>query len=117
MQRLGAEMAGFSGAAGSIPELGLFQVSCFPREERGRYNLRANSFGKLNCEGDEYGRLRKAVGTRGIDIWVVPAVTGCRQGSRAREIAGWAGYHRSHAKSRLDSTAATLPRHAGFSWR
>ena len=30
--------------------------------------------------GDEHGKLLKAVGTRGIGIWVVPAVTGCSHG-------------------------------------
>ena len=57
----------------------------------------------------------RLLGHRGIGIWVVPAVTGRSHGSRAREIGGWTGYHWSYAKSRLDSTAATLPRHAGFS--
>jgi hypothetical protein len=67
--------------------------------------------------GDEHGKRLKAVGTRGIGIWVVPAVTCCSHGPRAREIAGWAGYHRSYAKSRLNSAAATLSRGAGFPWR
>jgi len=71
---------------------------------------------KTRFGGDEHGKLRKAVRTRGIGIWVVPAVTGCSHCSRAREIAGWTGHHWSYAKSRIDSAAATLPRGAGFSW-
>jgi hypothetical protein len=67
--------------------------------------------------GDEHGKLLKAVGTRGIGIWVVPAVTGCSHGPRAREIAGWTGDHWSDAKPHLDSTGANLPRGAGFSWQ
>ena len=66
--------------------------------------------------GDEHGKLHKAVGTRGIGVWVVPAVTDCGHGPRAREIAGWTGDHRGSVKSRLDSTGANLPRRAGFSW-
>ena len=83
--------------------------------ERGRYNPARIGCVKTDSWGDEHGRLRKAVGTRGIGIWVVPAVTGCSHRSRAREIGGWTGHHWSYAKSRLNSTAATLPRHAGFS--
>ena len=67
--------------------------------------------------GDEDGRLRKAVGTRGIGIWVVPAVTGRGHRSRARETAGWTGDHWSGVESRLNSATATLPRGAGFSWQ
>ena len=72
---------------------------------------------KIDFWGDEHGRLRQVVGTRGIGIWIVPAVTGCGHGSRAHETAGWTGDHWSYAKSRLDPTAATLPRGAGFSWQ
>src|SRR6476646_4445697 len=72
---------------------------------------------KTDFWGDEYGKLRKAVGTGSVGIWVVPAVTGCGHRSRACEIAGWTGYHRSHAESRLNSAAANLPRSAGFPWR
>ena len=71
---------------------------------------------KTRFGGDEHGKLRKAVGTRGIGIWVVPAVTGCSYGSGADEIPCWTGDHRSCVKSRLDPAAATLPRGAGFSW-
>src|SRR5436309_11467854 len=76
-----------------------------------------DSYAKTDFLGDEYGRLRNAVGTHGIGIWVVPALTGCGHGSRAHETAGWSGDHCGHAKSRLDSTAANLPRGAGLSWQ
>jgi len=51
----------------------------------------------------------QVVGARCIGIRAVPAVTTCGH-SRAPEIGDWTGYHSSHAKSRINSAAANLPR-------
>jgi len=63
--------------------------------KRGRYNPAG-----INCVKPILGEMNMAgsvrlLGPRGIGTWVVPAVTACGYGSRAREIAGWTGHYRS----------------------
>jgi hypothetical protein len=49
MQQHGAEMAGFfQDGGGDFPNWACYKSQVFPREERGRYNLRANSFAKTD---------------------------------------------------------------------
>ena len=117
MQQLGAEMARLLWwRRGQFPELGLLQVAGFSRERsvEGIISARTRCENRILREMNMAGSVR-LLGPVVLAFRLFPLSPVAATGSRAHEIAGWTGHHWSYAKSRLDSTAANLPRRCWFS--